>query len=58
MLGLLIRAMLVTAVLGASTLVFVEEIVMSALILVTVALAAVTLVLRPEPAGESEGAEA
>ena len=52
MLGLLVRAILVTAVLGAATLVFVEEIVMSALILVTVALGAVTLVLRPEPAGE------
>ena len=45
MLAMIVKVALLTAVLSAASLVFAEVVVMSALILVTIALAAVTVVI-------------
>ena len=55
MLGLVFRAALVTVVLMAASLVFAEALLVSGLILVTVALAAVALVMGPDEAAERTG---
>lgn len=49
-----IRALVLAAILEGTSLVFMEKMVLSALILVTVALAAAAFVLRQDPAGPAD----
>ena len=55
MLILEIKTLLLTAVLVVSSLVFAEEVVVSALVLITISLTAVLLVIGPEGGDERFG---
>ncbi len=49
-----VRALVLAAILEGTSLVFMEKMVLSALILVTVALAAAAFVVRRDPAGPAD----